>query len=125
MPDQRSQEQRATFVDNAGAVARAKPESRTGAVQTGLRWTSEISVPKKSNPWIVDFEYTPNSKYVPVNIEWKTLKVFDTGWRKDVVGTGLLSALAGVATAVAARSLGLSELLSRVAGAASAFARSY
>lgn len=76
-------------------------------------------------PWLREFTFSPSSIIQYANIEAGSQEAFDTGWERDAVGTGLLSAVAGLATTVLARRIGLKDMLALIAGGASAFGRGY
>jgi hypothetical protein len=76
-------------------------------------------------PWLQDYTFTPTSTIGYINVKADSVEPFDTGWQRDAVGTGLLSALGGVATAVIAKRVGLKDMLALLAGGASAYARGY
>lgn len=76
-------------------------------------------------PWLIDYEYSPTTLLQKSIVDHDTLSDFDTGWSRDAVGTGLLSAAAGVATTLIAKRLKLKQLLAIAFGAGSAFARGF
>ncbi|HLV37352.1 MAG TPA: hypothetical protein VKY59_19695 [Spirillospora sp.] len=76
-------------------------------------------------PWIQEQSFEEGGTLAYANLELDTRESVDSGWQRDAVGTGLLAAVAGLAGTVITKRLGLSQLLSMIAGGASAFARGY
>ncbi|RPI19303.1 MAG: DUF4157 domain-containing protein [Ignavibacteriae bacterium] len=77
------------------------------------------------NPFIRIASYDSTCLIQYANVDLSSVKNFNTDWKRDAIGTGLVSALAGVATTVLGKRLGLSQLASLIFGASSGFARGY
>lgn len=77
------------------------------------------------NPFIRIASYDPTCLIQYANVDTNSAVDYNTDWKRDAVSTGLLSAVAGLATTVIGRRLGLTELAAMLFGATSAFARGY
>lgn len=76
-------------------------------------------------PWLRDYEFLKGGSFGYANVDTATRKGVDSGWTRDALGTGVLSAVVAIAAAVIAKRLKLPTLLALIFGGAAAGARGY